>query len=233
MTRSEHADRPSGPGLNVFLIAINYLTIGQLALGAVVVACLGSSATAAIAIALAWLYLLPPVVCRLTLGLFGRPAGRGITQSNRAFKVWWFLTQWQNVFNRLPLFDELLRLVPGLYPLWLNAWGGHVSLFSYWAPGARILDRYLVHIETGAVIGVGAGLSGHSVVLDAHGAYRVDIAAPFVGAGAVMGVQSGLGPGSALAAGTLLPARRFVRPYRRWPARPAARVDHEVGADDE
>jgi hypothetical protein len=45
---------------------------------------------------------------------FGRPEGQ-LTQDMSAYRVWWVLTQWQILFNRLPWLEELLRLVPGLY----------------------------------------------------------------------------------------------------------------------
>ena len=64
------------------------------------------------------------------------------------------------VFNRLPWLEEILRLMPGLYALWLFLWGGRVSPLVYWAPGSLVIDRPLVIVERGAVIGAGAGLVG-------------------------------------------------------------------------
>lgn len=213
------AERGSANGrarIAPFTLALNYLPIVQLLTGAVVVASLAGSGRSLVLWSAAWLYLLPPLVCRATLLLFGRPQGRGLTQDTRAYKVWWFTHQWQVVFNRLPWLEELLRLVPGLYALWIGLWGGKVSPLVYWGPGALVVDRPLVIVEPGAVIGMGAGLTGHLGTLSPEGTYTVDIAAPHVGRGAIMGARSGLGASAELAANQVLPAGRLIPPFVRW-----------------
>jgi hypothetical protein len=199
-----------------YTLALNYLPLAQLGAGAAAVYWQATSVTAAVAWTLAWLYLLPPLVCRLTLALFGRPHGRALTQQSRAYKVWWFTYQWQVVFNRVPWLEEILRLTPGLYAAWIFLWGGRVSPLVYWAPGSLAFDRPLVTVEAGAVVGAGAGLVGHAGTLAADGSYRVDIAAPHVGRGAMMGARSGLAAGAELAANSMLPAGRMIKPFMRW-----------------
>jgi hypothetical protein len=202
--------------LTTYTLALNYLPLTQLLAGAAFIATQTTSVGAAIASSLAWLYLLPPIVCRLTLLVFGAPYGRALSQHDRAYKVWWFAYQWQAVFNRLPWLEEILRLVPGLYALWLFLWGARVSPLVYWAPGSLVIDRPLLIVEAGAVIGAGAGLVGHTATLARDGSYRVDIAAPRVGRGAMMGARSGLSAGAELASGEMLPAGRMIKPFTRW-----------------
>ena len=214
MTAAEHLT--ARPQITGYTLALNFLPLAQLAVGAAFVVSRATSPTTAILWSLAWLYLLPPLVCRLTLLVFGMPHGRALTQDTRAYKVWWFTYQWQVVFNRLPWLDEILRLAPGLYALWLFLWGGRVSPLTFWAPGSLAFDRPLVIVEAGAVIGVGAGLVGHAGTIAPDGSYRVDIAAPRVGRGAMMGARSGLAAGAELAAGQMLPAGRMIRPFTRW-----------------
>jgi hypothetical protein len=197
-------------------LALNYLPIAQLLLGAAVVGWRARSLPSVILWSAAWLYLVPPLACRVTLLLFGRPEGRRLTQGTRAYQVWWFTHQWQVVFNRLPGLEELLRLVPGLYALWIRAWGGQVSPWAYWGPGSLVVDRYLVAVEAGAVIGMGAGLTGHIGYLSADGIFLVDVAPPRVGRGAIMGTRSGLGPGAELTPHQVLPAGRLIPPFVRW-----------------
>jgi len=202
--------------LTGYTLALNYLPVAQIGLGAALVASQATSPRSAFVWIAVWIFLLPPLVCRLTLWLFGIPQGRGLTQADRAYKVWWFVHQWQILFNRLPWLEELLRLVPGLYALWILLWGGRVSPLVYWAPGSLLIDRSLVVVEPGAVIGVGAGIAGHAGTLAPDGSYRIDIAAPRVGRGAMMGARSGLGPGAELAPGTMLPAGRLVPQFTLW-----------------
>jgi hypothetical protein len=199
-----------------------------------VVAWQARSAGAIVAWSLAWLYLLPPVVCRLTLVIFGTPRGRALTQDARAYKVWWFTYQWQIVFNRLPWLDEILRLVPGLYALWIFLWGGRASPLVYWAPGSLVIDRALVIVERGALIGAGAGLVGHAATMADDGSYRVDIAPVRVGRNAIMGARSGLSAGSELAPGAMLPAGRMLKPFTHWDGRAKQGIadDRGGGGDD-
>jgi hypothetical protein len=213
MTVAERSNVQSA--VSAYTLALNYLPLAQLCVGAALVAN-APSIGAAVVWSLLWLCLLPPLVCRLTLLLFGTPAGRGLSQSDRAYKVWWFTCQWQAVFNRLPWLEELLRLIPGAYAFWIFLWGGRVSPLAYWAPGSTVVDRPLVVVEAGAVIGMGAGLTGHLGVLAPDGTYRIDIGAPRVGPGAMMGARSGLSAGAELAAGQTLPAGRLMKPFMRW-----------------
>jgi hypothetical protein len=232
MTAVERTPAAAGASITGYTLALNYLPIVQLLAGATLVASQASSLRSALLWSIGWFFLLPPFACRLALLLFGRPYGRALTQAAPAYKVWWFIHQWQLVFNRLPWIEEILRLVPGLYALWIFLWGGRVSPLVYWAPGSLVIDRPLVIVETGAVIGMGAGLAGHAGTVAADGSYRVDIAAPRVGRGAMMGARSGLGPGAELAAGALLPAGRMIKPFMLWDGTTKRSIAGE-GTDDE
>lgn len=167
---------------------------------------------------LVWIYLLPPLVARCTLEIFGVPGGQ-LMQDTRGYRVWWFLTQWQTLFNRLPWLEEVLRLVPGLYAFWIALWGGHLSPFAYVGPGVVITDRYLVQVERGAVLGFKSALAGHMVIRNEQGRYVVVVAAPVAEAESILGGNAGLGPGSILRAGHLLPSGRRVAPFSEWPHR--------------
>ena len=165
---------------------------------------------------LAWLYLLPPIACRSMLLVFGRPNGR-LTQDMTAYRVWWTATQLQMVFNRVPWIEELLRLVPGLYALWIALWGGRLSPRAFVSPGVTITDRYLVDVGPGAVLGIKVVLAGHAAERDQAGRWLVVVAPPVVEAEAIMGGATALGPGARLQAGSLLPTGRRIGPFSSWP----------------
>jgi hypothetical protein len=165
--------------------------------------------------------------------VFGTPYGRALTQETRAYKVWWFTYQWQAVFNRVPWLEEILRLVPGLYALWIFLWGGRVSPFAYWSPGSCAFDRPLVVVQAGAVLGVGAGIVGHAATIAPDGTYYVDIAPTHIGCNAMMGARSGLSAGSVLAAGQMLPAGRLIKPFTRWDGRAKHGIGNEPGGGDD
>lgn len=209
-------DAPAPDKVSGLTLALNWLPFLYIVAGVAIALSMGWQGKLLVAFALAWIYLLPPLVCRATLAIAGYPQGRDLDQSASAYRLWWFLAQWQVVLNRVPVLDELLRLVPGLYPLWLRLWGSRVSLFAYWAPGALIIDRYLVQVERGAVIGTGAVLSGHLGVQGDDGTFRVDVAPIVIGAGAIIGAGAKVGPGCQVAADELVPAGRLLKPFTTW-----------------
>ncbi len=221
------------PQITSYTLVLNYLPLAQLAAGVAFVVSQATSLTAVILWSLAWLYLLPPIVCHAALLVFGRPSGRGLTQETRAYKVWWFTYQWQIVFNRLPWLEEILRFTPGLYALWIFLWGGRASPLVYWSPGSVAFDRPLIIVERGAVIGVRAGLVGHMARIAPDGTYRVDIGTSRVGQGAMLAVRSGLSAGAEIAPNQMLPAGRMIKPFTRWDGSTRRSIETDDGAGDD
>ncbi len=119
-------------------------------------------------------------------------------------------------FNRLGFLEELLRLIPGAYALWLNLWGSSVSPFAFWSRSVLISERYLVRVGRGAVFGAYSGLAGHLVIRGDGGRMRLTVAPVVVDAGAILGIRAGLGPGCRLFAGEMLPANRLLPPFTGW-----------------
>ncbi|RPI44173.1 MAG: hypothetical protein EHM59_13515 [Betaproteobacteria bacterium] len=165
---------------------------------------------------LVWLYLVPPFTARLACKVLGDCVGQDLGQETRAYKLWWFLTQLQVPFNRLLVLEELLRLVPGAYPLWLTLWGAQVSRTVYWAPGAMVFDRTLLRIGPGVVIGTRAVLSAHLACKDSEGAFRVTIAPIEIENDVLVGGYAGIGPGCRIDAGAEVPVAAFLRPFTHW-----------------
>jgi hypothetical protein len=206
---------PPGAKPSAYSLALNFLPFLHLLAGAALVWSV-AGAPARIFVTLAWIYLLPPLAGRVATLLYGESEGKDVGQSDRAYKVWWFLTQCQVLFNRFGFLEELLRMVPGLYALWLNLWGAHVSPVVYWGPGAVVADRQSVRIGPGAVIGTRAVLAGHLAVKDAQGVFRVTLAPVEIGAGALIGAYVGIAPGCRVGAGEEVPAATFLRPHTYW-----------------
>ena len=215
MTGSRGFGNPTGGKVTAYTLLLNYLPVTYLATGVATTWAVDGT-IARWVMAVSWIYVVPPIVCRVTVLVFGYPHARGVRQDAREYKVWWFLTQWQVVFNRLPLLEELLRFIPGLYAAWLNLWGARVSPFAYWGPGSRILDRYMARIERGAVIGTQVAISGHIGTIAEDGSFVMDIAPVTVGEGAIIGAMAGLGPGSRVAPHELFPAGRLLQPFYLW-----------------
>ena len=172
------------------------------------------------------LFLLPPLVVRASTwwspwpaeapgGPEGGARGR-LEPGSRGFLHWWFTAQWQVIFARLPVLEEMIRMVPGLYSLWLRIWGARVGSLVYWSPGVVILDRPLVRIGSRVIFGVGARLTPH--VLAPNGARRMALyLSPItIGDGALVGGYSVLLPGCEVAEGEVTPPFRTIHAFSRF-----------------
>jgi hypothetical protein len=176
------------------------------------------------------LYLLPPLVVRAVCALKPLPAG-SVGLNTGGFLRWWFTSQWQAVFNRLPVLEEMLRLIPGVYAAWLRLWGARVGRLLYASPGVRVSDRPLLRLGHRVVLGAGARLNAHMIAAPAGAASprAVLVLAPItVGDGAVVGGYATVGPGVVIAPGEITHATLILPPFSRWehgrrrrPERPA------------
>jgi hypothetical protein len=165
--------------------------------------------------ALAVLFLLPPVLARLVTVLTGLKEGR-IPMGSKAFFAWWAVSNLQLLFNRLPALEECLRMVPGLYGLWLRLWGSRVSPFVYWAPGLRILDRGYVDFGDMVVLGAGTRISPHLYLKNAEGEMELVLATVRIGHRSLVGGYSLLAAGTEFAEDEVGRACLISPPYSRW-----------------
>ena len=166
-------------------------------------------------LSLAVLYLLPPVVCRVAGWWMPMPDGT-FELAAREFLHWWFYAQWQVIFNRLPVLEETLRMVPGLYSQWLRLWGARIGPLVYWSSGVTVLDRSCLEVGGGVVFGAGVVLSPHNLAPDASRRLKLLISPITVGRGTMIGGQAVLSPGVRIAAEEMLPAFHRLAPFSEW-----------------
>ena len=179
---------------------------------------------------LAVLYLLPPLLVRLAVAVFPMREGR-ITPDEPSYMTWWLVINLQMIFNRLPWLDELLRVVPALYSAWLRMYGSRVGRFTYWAAGTRILDRSLLDIGDGVVLGAGTTLSPHLVVRDDDGVMQLNLGRVVIEDRAVIGGFSALGAGTRITADECTRAFLMSPPFTTW--RGGKRISRDNLADRE
>lgn len=161
------------------------------------------------------LFLLPPLAGRVLLGVSGLREGR-LAMGSGAFFAWWALANLQVLFTRLPFLEELLRMVPGLYGLWLRAWGSRVSTMVYWAPGLQILDRSFVAIGDMVVFGAGVRLNPHVFLKNDAGEMELVLATVRIGHRCLVGGYSLLTAGTEFPDDEIGRAYLISPPYSRW-----------------
>lgn len=196
------------------MIALGYLPL--LHVLSVVALCalplLGRTPLWTLALAPAVLYLLPPLAVRLTVLIHPLPSGR-CEIGSAGFLVWWLTAQWQILFTRLPALEELLRLVPGLYSVWLRLWGARIGKLVYWSPGVMIFDRPLVEIGDRVILGAGLRIVPHFIGPDEEGRRCLIVAPVKIGSDAIVGGHSVISPGVEIAPRAVTMATRSIRPF--------------------
>jgi hypothetical protein len=164
---------------------------------------------------LAALYLLPPLMARLILFPGTFPPGR-FAIGSRPFFRWWSLFQLQIIFCRLPALEEALRLVPGLYSLWLRLWGARIGRLTYWSPGTTITDRSFLAIGNDVVFGAGVRLNAHVLAKNQDGQMQLILAPVNVGDRAIVGGYSLLTAGTMISPGEITRACLLSPPFSVW-----------------
>jgi len=160
----------------------------------------------------AWLLMLPPLLCHVVAVLW--PVCGTFPAGSAAARRWWWQQQMQMPFNRLPWIEELLRLIPGCYPLWIRLWGGRVALASIFAPHVVVTDRHLVAVGHGTILGEGCLLGSHLVTTS--DGWHVTIAPIKIGAGVLIGARSAIGPGVVIADDEVVPVLQLLPSYSTW-----------------
>lgn len=163
------------------------------------------------------LYILPAIVVRLVLACCPIAPGKHALDSG-SFRVWWLTAQCQVIFNRLPLLEELLRLVPCVYSMWLRLWGAKVGGMVFWSPGSVVLDRSFIRVGRGCVLGIGARLHPHLIVRGEGDAASVELwLAPVnIGSQSLIGGFSLLAPGVRVEPGSVTPAIQALPAFSKW-----------------
>jgi len=200
----------------VLLVGLNYWAFFQTLLAVLLLFyCPESPLYLRISASLFVLYLLPPLLCRLILLVFGPPP-RKSKQWSKPFFVWWATAQFQVLYLRLPFLEELLRIVPGLYSIWLRLWGAKIGRFVYWSPQVKIMDRPFLEIGDDVMVGYGAAFTSHHVNRSEKGELELVFGIPKVGNRVILGGLSGLAPGAEVAEDEMLPSTMGLAPYYLW-----------------
>ena len=163
-----------------------------------------------IAAALAFLYLLPLIPARILRESL-RKSPPEIVIGSRDFLKWWACFQCQVLFLRFPALEELIRLVPGCYSLWLRLWGSRIGKLTYWAPRTCVLDRGFLDIGDNVVFGAGVKLNPH--VLEKG---KLLLAPVKIGERALIGGYSLLTAGTEIAEAEIVRAFLISPPFSKW-----------------
>ncbi|MEK6773534.1 MAG: acyl transferase [Bdellovibrionota bacterium] len=161
-----------------------------------------------IPVLLSLIYLLPLLLFRIHS--FFSPVQEGTFDlSKKTYSPWWTSHMLQYPFIALPWLESLLHFVPGLYSVWLRAWGSKVGKKIFWTPRTEIIDRSLVEIGDSTLIGHMTIMVSH-VVDTREGVPKLIVHKVRIGSNCLVGADAQLGPGTLIENGTKLkPKARF------------------------
>mgnify|MGYP000155062346 CR=1 FL=1 len=201
-------------GFRLWMLVLNTLPLLHL-LSVLAVLFLPLSSPMRGLIAITVLYLLPPLLARFILT--GLPIrSTRINTGSREFLIWWGLANLQALFVRFAFLEELLRLIPGVYSLWLRLWGAKLGKLIYWAPGTIILDRSFLNIGDAVVFGAGVRLNPHVIAADSSNEEQLLLADIVIGSNCVIGGYSLLTAGTEINSGEKTRAFLISPPFSFW-----------------
>lgn len=165
-----------------------------------------------VAALLAVLYLLPMLAFRLHQLALPLRAG-GSRLDGKSYVPWWGTHQIQLIYIAVPQLEALLRMVPGLYSLWLRGWGSTIGRRVHWTPMVEVTDRSLLEVGDDVIFGHRAVVFGHVIRHGKHGLILY-VRPVRVGEGVFIGAGSAIGPGAVIRPGARLDAETRVYPMQ-------------------
>jgi hypothetical protein len=159
------------------------------------------------------LYGLPLLVYRLHNRFY--PVAEGVSYlQGEAYSPWWGSHQIQLIYIAFPVLETLLRLVPGVFSVWLRLWGSEIGKQVYWAPGLEIADRGLLKVGDRTLIGHRVGLYAH-VIKPKRKNLMLYVKRIHIGSDAFIGSASRLGPGLVIPPGGYVPVTSDLFPNQK------------------
>lgn len=129
----------------------------------------------------------------------------------RGYSPWLGAHKLQLIYLHFPVLERVLRLVPGLYSLWLRAWGSRIGRAVYWTPRVDITDRTNLIVGDHVFFGDKVHLVGHAVK-PRDGRFRLFYRPIAIGSGSFIGAYSRIAPGVTVRSGSAVPVGTDLYP---------------------
>lgn len=155
------------------------------------------------------LYVFPLLSFRIHNCFF--PLREGISRLDLPiYSSWWGSHQFQAVFNACPALEACLRIIPGLYSFWLRLWGSSIGRGVYWTSRVEVMDRSLLEVGYGAILGHKVILISHVIKRKANGKTILYVSKIKIGSQAFIGAGTKLGPGTEITPHQVLPVETLL-----------------------
>ncbi len=173
-----------------------------------------------------WLCFYPSIfsIAALFFSLYGFPLliykiheyffsiEEGITYlCDKDYSPWWGSHQIQLIYIAFPALETVLRLIPGIFSLWLRLWGAKIGKDIYWTPRLEIADRSLIEVGDRVVFGYGIGIYSH-IIKPKQENLMLYVKKVKIGSNVFLGGGSQIGPGARVESGVFLPMNSHLYP---------------------
>ena len=139
-------------------------------------------------------YLLPLLAFKILNWVRPLNEGRSIlTKQN--YSPWVASYRVQHLYILFPILESVLHALPGLYSIWLRAWGSKIGKNVIWAGTTTITDRSMLVIGEDVFVGNLVYLSPH-VVNPTREHLLLYLKKIRIGSNVFVGAGSRLGPGA-------------------------------------
>ena len=157
-----------------------------------------------------FIYLFPLLCFRLHNKKF--PIKHGVSDLTKGYSPWYGAHMLQYLHLTFPVFERLLRLIPGAFSLWLRLWGSKVGNNVYWTAHLTLGDRSLLEIGDNCVFGYNIKITCHAIRPNKRDGLLLYVKPVVIKNHAFIGAESRFGPGVVLQAGAQLPVCSEVLP---------------------
>ena len=173
-----------------------------------------------------WLCVAPSIFSVLAIGfsLYGlpllthylhsyfQPIAEGISYlRGDNYSPWWGSHQIQSIYIAFPALETLLRLIPGVFSVWLRLWGAQIGRDVYWTSQLEIADRSLINVGDRVIFGYQVTLVSH-IIKPKKSDLMLYVKKIEIGNDVFLGARSQLGAGAQVKDGTFLPILTHVYP---------------------
>ncbi|OUS32540.1 hypothetical protein A9Q99_00255 [Gammaproteobacteria bacterium 45_16_T64] len=130
----------------------------------------------------------------------------------KGYSAWYGTHMIQNMHITFPAFERLLRIVPGVFSLWLRLWGSKVGKSVHWTTQLEIADRSLIEVGDNCVFGYNVKLSSHVIKPSSEHGMVVYVKRICVRKNSLVGAVTQMAPGVIVEEGALVPALSNLYP---------------------
>jgi len=151
---------------------------------------------------LAFIYIVPLLAFKLHQMIFPKLQGVFNLQSP-SYIAWWGTHHIQAFLIAFPYFERALIIIPGAFSAWLRLWGSTIGKNVYWAIDITVLDRSLLVVGDGVIIGYRCGFASHIIKpKKSKNGFLLFVQEIQVGSGSFVGAGTNVGPGVRIEQGT-------------------------------